>query len=132
MIRVVATFAAFALLSAGDPFGFPGGDLSATGLSSGAASQWSPSLASIEKLESDLRLPRGAGPLNDYTRYYSSDPRRGRHAVTGVLVAGGDRAIHIISYSDLPKILDGGCGVIDLFYDMDDAKSLEISCNGNA
>jgi hypothetical protein len=31
-----------------------------------------------------------------------------------------------------PRILDGGCDVINVLYDMDDANSLKIFCNGNA
>ena len=132
MSRVAAVVAARALLSVSAAFWFQISEVSATDLSTGAVERWSPSYASIAKIESDLRLPRGARPLNEYTRYYSPDAKRGRHAVIGVLVAGGDRAIHIVSHSDLPQILDGGCGVIDLFYDMDNAESMQISCNGNA
>lgn len=98
----------------------------------GSTARWAPSAASLENLESRLRLPAGASAFGKYTRYYAADPKHGAHAIHGVLVTHGDGGLHVVPDSRLPVIFDGGCNVINVYYDMDNALSLEVRCNGQA
>ena len=91
-----------------------------------STAHWIPSAASLEGLESRLQLPPGSRALREYTRYYAADPKHGSHAVQGVLINEGDGALNIVPASKLPRILDGGCHVINIFYDLDDARSLRV------
>jgi len=81
----------------------------------------------IGTLEWNLVMPEGAGALGTYTRYYAE--RDGM--LIGIFVRGDD-GIRIVPGGELPLILDGGCSVVNLRYNLDTHKLTTIFCNGNA
>ncbi|RZZ88322.1 hypothetical protein [Pseudoxanthomonas winnipegensis] len=86
----------------------------------------------VKTLEQQVRLPKDASPLSDYTRYYTLTADG---MLVGVYVKdfdGGDRQAHLVSKREMPLILDGGCSVINVRYDPDANKVLRVFCNGIA
>lgn len=86
----------------------------------------------VKTLEQQVKLPKDASPLADYTRYYTltSDGM-----LVGIYVKdfdGGDRQAHLVSEREMPGFADGGCHVINVRYDPSANKVLWISCNGIA
>jgi len=48
-------------------------------------------------------------------------------------IARGDSAIHIVgSEKDMPDIMDGGCGIINVIYSVETSRIVSIMCNGYA
>jgi hypothetical protein len=87
--------------------------------------------AAIAVIEGDISLPLGAFPLGEYTRYYS-DSAGDDWCVHGMYVWGGKKDIRIMPLDNFPKVLDGGCEIIRLKYDLRQKKMIFISCSGNA
>lgn len=86
----------------------------------------------VKALEQQVRLPKDASPLSDYTRYYTLTADG---MLVGVYVKdfdGGDRQAHLVSKSEMPIFFDGGCHVINVQYDPDANKVLHVFCNGVA
>lgn len=86
-------------------------------------------------------MPEGADPLDRYVRYYSGEWVDGARRVRGVfLVAsiaaltqrGGVTGIRVVTSDDLPDISDGGCGVIELEYDVASDHVISLACHGSA
>ena len=92
--------------------------------------------AVIEHIEQVVKLPEGAGKLEDYARYYA---------------AQGDNIVGVYTYSvgqrydlptgkkrwltdsrDLPSIMDGGCSVVEVTYNLATKRVHEIFCHGEA
>ena len=91
-----------------------------------------PTVEVIAQLERVLILPRGAYPLTKYTRHYATVRHDGRIMVQGVFVGGRSNVVIEKSESDLPGILDGGCHVINILYDLQAHKIVQAFCNGYA
>jgi hypothetical protein len=84
----------------------------------GAASAWVPTLADIHEVESQLRLPAAAAPLKTCTREYAGRIESGHHIVVGVLSGSGGHIV-IDKSTDVPDVtFDGGCGIINVKYDL--------------
>jgi len=81
----------------------------------------------IGSLEWNLMMPEGAAALRAYTRYYAE--RDGM--LIGIFVRGED-GIRIVSGGELPLIIDGGCSVVNLRYNLDTQRLAAIFCNGEA
>ena len=91
--------------------------------------------ALAKKIESRLKLPDGAHPLDSYGRNYA-------YAEDGTVVAVyaaphwptdakvGEARWHK-SYEALPRIMDGGCSVISVSYNPE-TEDLFVGCNGVA
>jgi hypothetical protein len=95
--------------------------------------------AVIEQIEQSVKLPEGAGKLEDYARYYAAqgdnivgvytdlvDHRDGDHD----LPTGKRR--WLTDSRDLPVIMDGGCSVVEVTYNSATKKVEEIFCHGEA
>ena len=86
----------------------------------------------MNRIESLAVLPADAAPLADYDRYYAwDDDAADRRRVIGVYTrfrapTGGR---HWIAKSDLPVILDGGCGIVTLVYDAEADRIESVACN---
>jgi hypothetical protein len=99
---------------------------------------WSPTQADIMRLENGLKLPMApspSGPLKDYARYYAGIVQNGHRMIRGELVAfdAAQRGhVHITTEDKFPVIMDGGCGVVNLLYDVETGKTVSIGCNGLA
>jgi hypothetical protein len=74
-------------------------------------------------------MPYGAKPIGVYTRYYEPGFDHGRRIVFGLLTEQGDKQIHI---GHQPVIMDGGCSVVDLTFDVAANKVTSIKCHGPA
>jgi hypothetical protein len=126
----------------------------------GSASNWTPDLATINRLESSIKpgdiprsgpstqYPSGHSPLiAEYARYYAGYMAKGHRMIRGELVipaAPGDIVvltgskmkpvgIYVVgSEKDLPDILDGGCAVVHVIYAVEPAHIVSLKCNGYA
>jgi hypothetical protein len=85
----------------------------------------------VHRLEARIVMPKGANPIDAYTRYYESGFDHGRRTVFGLLTEGGDRQIHISGHNPVSP-LDGGCSVVNLTFDVATGQVTLIECNGLA
>ncbi|GLQ97281.1 hypothetical protein [Dyella mobilis] len=93
-------------------------------------SQWIPTAQQISAVEAQLVMPSGSKPLPVYTRYYYGQIVLGRHLLIGEFVLGKGRGFRIVSPNKAPQVLDGGCSVVNLKYDIERKKAVAIFCNG--
>lgn len=85
--------------------------------------------AVVHRLEARIVMPEGAEPVGAYTRYYEAGFDHGRRTVFGLLTEDGDKQIHI---GHRPIVLDRGCSVIQLTFDVASGQVTSIGCNGLA
>lgn len=91
---------------------------------------WTPTIDLVGKVEAELKMPAGT-KLSSYTRYYYGQISQGRRVLIGEFVLGSDApGVHIVTPEKAPKILDGGCSLIDLKYDVEKRVVVDLSCNG--
>jgi hypothetical protein len=87
----------------------------------------------VESVEASLRLPSSAHSLDSYTRYYALEVVEGRRILVGIFVyEDGEPGIRIVEPSALPRVLDGGCRIVNLRYDIEKRKLSGLFCNGVA
>jgi hypothetical protein len=98
----------------------------------GAAQLDEPSKAELQAIESSVVLPPGAEPVAAYARYYANISQGGHRIIRGIYVFGDEARIVITTAEKLPAILDGGCVVVTIEYDVSTATFLQVSCNGEA
>jgi hypothetical protein len=90
-------------------------------------------MALVSEVEASLELPEGAFPLNTYVRHFAGVAIEERRVVVGTFLQDPDGAgVRIVDLKKMPKVLDGGCDVINLKYDIERKKVLELFCNGEA
>ena len=86
----------------------------------------------MKDIERQLQLPRGAQPLHDYDRFYALEPRGKRVIGVYVLSSKAGQRRWLEDYRKLPSVLDGGCAIVNVRYDIA-AESIEAAfCNGFA
>lgn len=98
-----------------------------------AQGDFTPSLAQVALVEKAMVLPAGARPLADYGRYYAGKAAGNKHTIIGVLMLHAPTPG--ITFSDpahLPNVFDGGCGVIDVEYEVEARLVTRLSCHGVA
>lgn len=91
--------------------------------------------AIMDRIEREVRLPGGAGPLDSYSRFYAWQERGdGVRKVIAVYLGVGERTPgrRWGTENEFPLILDGGCGMITLSYDVTAQRIEHITCNGEA
>jgi hypothetical protein len=102
---------------------------------------WIPDAATVALVESYAKTHMPvrdssdkAKPLASYARYYTGMTLKGRKIVFGEYVAfsGHSVGVHIVPWDKMPGISDGGCGVVDLWYDVALARMVQIECHGVA
>lgn len=84
----------------------------------------------MHTIEKSIALPEGAAPLLRYRRHYawsSSDPQ----VVEAVYTLGGRPDRLWLSSNDLPIVLDGGCSVITLRFEVKKRTVSNLRCNGD-
>lgn len=94
------------------------------------AATWQPSMDQILALEHGLVMPEGADPLPSYARYYTGEDAAGRKIIRGYYLDGGRPGIYL-KPSDV-TIMDGGCSVVSVVFDVQSHKVLGVACNGVA
>lgn len=89
----------------------------------------------MDRIEREVRLPAGAGPLASYARYYAWQEREdGVRKVVAVYVrlSGHPPGRSWVAENAFPLILDGGCAMITLSYDVAAQRVEHVTCNGEA
>jgi hypothetical protein len=105
-----------------------------------ADATWTPTRGDIAHIEAGLKLPMvptPSGPLKDYERYYAGIVRNGHRMIRAEFVALGITPqargqVHITSEDKFPVIMDGGCGIVSLLYDVEAGRIVSVGCNGLA
>jgi hypothetical protein len=97
-----------------------------------AESAWTPDRKVIEEIEHTVSLPAEAKPIVQYSRYYAGSVRHGIRVVVGTWITGLDVSRIAPSEADLPVIYDGGCGIVNIEYDVKRHCFIRIYCNGVA
>lgn len=113
--------------------------------------------ALMDRIERDVRLPTGAHPLSDYARYYAFE-NGGVHAVYIMswdsTPLPGDACVNSRSHDyncqilldplkagerrwlaesrDLPIETEGGCGVVELHFEVDKGRVTNVACHLSA
>lgn len=96
-----------------------------------ASGQWAPTVQQVKDAEVHLVMPEGSKPLSTYARYYYGQTMQGRRLLIGEFVLGDEQpGIRVVKPDKAPKILDGGCSVVNLKYDIRQEKVVAIFCNG--
>jgi len=86
----------------------------------------------ISKIEAKVvELPEGRS-IKNYNRYYAGRLERGLYIVTAVYISGINGRAIIVPYGELPLVLDGGCDVIKIKYNLAEKSIISIRCNGSA
>lgn len=86
----------------------------------------------MDRIEATLVMPPGASSLPLYGRYYAWEIRDdGVRKVLGTYVRGDRPAErHWVRQNELPLVLDGGCDIITLTYDVNADRIERLECNG--
>ena len=94
------------------------------------------SLDDIRRVETLVKMPPGAGSISGYNRFYAIKVEAGHEMIWGTFLLTNRSpplpTIHIVRPEEMPAILDGGCSVVHLLYDIREAKITSIFCNGVA
>lgn len=94
---------------------------------------WDPPPSLIAVIEEHIAMPVHASPLKSYVRYYSGVTTNNRRMVIGKFLLDTVHAgIKISEINGVPRVLDGGCSVVNLKYDVRKKKIVAIFCNGVA
>lgn len=71
--------------------------------------------------------------VGQYKRYYAVTFLQGRRTIKGLFVRDDEPGVYpVASDAEFPAILDGGCGVVHVLYDVEAERILELHCNGVA
>ena len=104
-------------------------------MSQAVPSQADRETALADEIESKVVMPEGAAPLQEYARVYAKRPD-GRIAGSYVLnpEPGGNKpgTRNWVSLQELPILLDGGCAIVNIVFDLETRTVEEASCNGLA
>lgn len=89
-------------------------------------------VALMDRIEAAYVKPAGAYEYADYARYYSweDEAHTKVRAVYTSLDDPGSRKW--VEPGKLPMVLDGGCGVVHLVYDVAKGRFAELLCGGGA
>ena len=94
------------------------------------------SLDAIRSVESLVKMPPGVRSIASYNRFYAIKVEAGREMIWGTFLltplSPPPPTVHIVRPEDMPAIQDGGCSVVNLLYDIREAKITSIFCNGLA
>ena len=86
----------------------------------------------IRAIEAAIELPNGSASVSAYTRHYASSNRDGHRVVHALYVLDDEPGVVITTVEELPRVLDGGCGVVTVEYDVTKRAFMQVVCNGDA
>ena len=107
-----------------------------TALAQAAEPQWEPDEATVKSIETTLTLPSKhpwtPGPLDSYARYYTGMTLNGRKVIYGNLLRGrmSQEKPGVYLRSPPGRGTGGGCDQIQLWYDVNARRMLQIHCYG--
>ncbi len=97
---------------------------------------WTPDQATILRVEKMVSMPPRTEPLQSYSRYYAGITVKGRSVIHGRMVTrrvvDKPADIYIVPENQFPGVRDGGCSVINFFYDLAEDSLTSLECNGDA
>ncbi len=99
---------------------------------------WNPTAAQVSRVEAIAKRPRHVKALSKYQRHYAGATVAGRKVIEGrwIEVDWSDPptigVAKIEPYAALPAVLDGGCSIVTVIYDVATDKIAMIECNGLA
>jgi hypothetical protein len=91
--------------------------------------------ALMARIEARVVMPRGADPIAGYDRAYAWDPdapAASRVIAIYVRVDANWVGRRWVAADALPVVMDGGCSVVTLTYDVASDRVEQIGCNGYA
>ena len=89
----------------------------------------------MDRIERTVQLPKGASDLATYSRNYAWHDEHGVRTVRAVydrLTGSRGAGRRWVAERDLPMVMDGGCGIVTLSYDLATQRITGMSCNGDA
>lgn len=97
-------------------------------------SEGKPELVAImDRIEATRRMPANASPVATYARYYAwADAAKTKVTAIYVSLGGAAPGRRWVDFDELPLIDDGGCGVVELIYDVKTGVIEDVYCNGIA
>jgi hypothetical protein len=99
----------------------------------GMDQSWVPTLKDISELEGKVRMPKGAAPLKTFTREYAGRVEKGHRIIIGVYSgSGGQILIDKSTQEPDDSTLDGGCGIVNVKYDVTTQRGVDVRCHGEA
>lgn len=97
-----------------------------------AANRNTAALEFIAGVESRLTLPPGSHKLHEYIRHYKFYGTHANSKIEAVFVVGeGSGGVKLVGKDALPRILDGGCNVVNVVLTRA-GKIVSVQCNGRA
>lgn len=95
--------------------------------------RWVPTANDITELEGKVQMPKGAAPLSTFTREYAGRIEHGHRLIVGLYSgSGGNVVIHQFPEELQDTTLDGGCGVVNVVYDLKLHRIVDVRCHGQA
>ena len=89
-----------------------------------------PSLALVRRLESRLKMPKGAFPIDTYVRYYALDRTNTHQKIRGKFIYDPNNAgVRLVVLNKIPQVKDGGCSVLTIEFDLDRNRMTAFYCN---
>jgi hypothetical protein len=98
-----------------------------------SGSPWVPTDNDIKELEGKIQMPKAAAPLSTFNREYEGRVEHGHRVIVGLYTGSGGRIVIYKSQGQLDDTtLDGGCGIINVKYDLTTHRVLHINCHVEA
>jgi hypothetical protein len=91
-----------------------------------------PTNADVIALERTVHLPKGARSLRAYARYYALSHEDGRSILVGTYLLDAPDAPGRYLRATPVEVLDGGCSVVTVRFDLTARRVVGAFCNGVA
>lgn len=86
--------------------------------------------AMMDRIEATVVLPPGTASLSSYGRYYAWEARTdGVRKVRGIYVREPEPSRHWVNENELPLVMDGGCDIVSLTFDLATDRIEWVACN---
>jgi len=85
----------------------------------------------IFKIEKEIKMPANSLAIDKYARYYVLSNEKGIKVLVGTYRHDEKNSgIHIVRPENIPQVMDGGCSIVNVRYDVVRKVFLEVFCNG--
>lgn len=89
-------------------------------------------MADVAALERVVQLPRGAKSIGAYARYYTLSYEDGRSILVGYYLLDAPDPPGLYIRATPFQMMDGGCSVVTVRFDLTEKRATGASCNGVA